>query len=355
MEEKKKIPVFNIIIIILLLISLAVNLFIGLNSLDNKEETAVKAIVKAMSEGESYSAKEMAALMTELGNGSYEEGYNALKTILKDRIIEGNSANAALREIFTEDIVYIYENEYVFKPINKELPLNNLKDENFIVNDKDLRSYTISYKDEKSNIIGYKGIDVSKFQGEIDWEMVASDGVDFAFIRAGYRGYETGKIVEDENCKYNIENALKNNIKTGVYFYTQAITKEEAIEEAEFVINTVKDYDINYPIAFDLEVVGEDTARTNKLNVEQRVEIVKAFCNTIKEAGYKPMLYGNLATMFSMVEFEELNMYDKWFAYYDTELYYPYDLGIWQYSCTGKIAGIEADCDLNLAFKDLSY
>lgn len=188
MEEKKKIPVFNIIIIILLLISLAVNLFIGLNSLDNKEETAVKAIVKAMSEGESYSAKEMAALMTELGNGSYEEGYNALKTILKDRIIEGNSANAALREIFTEDIVYIYENEYVFKPINKELPLNNLKDENFIVNDKDLRSYTISYKDEKSNIIGYKGIDVSKFQGEIDWEMVASDGVDFAFIRAGYRG-----------------------------------------------------------------------------------------------------------------------------------------------------------------------
>lgn len=161
--------------------------------------------------------------------------------------------------------------------------------------------------------------------------------------------------MEDENCKYNIENALKNNIKTGVYFYTQAITKEEAIEEAEFVINTVKDYDINYPIAFDLEVVGEDTARTNKLNVEQRVEIVKAFCNTIKEAGYKPMLYGNLATMFSMVEFEELNMYDKWFAYYDTELYYPYDLGIWQYSCTGKIAGIEADCDLNLAFKDLSY
>ncbi len=354
MEEKKKISVSNIIIIILLLISLGLNAFIGFKLL-NKDEEAVPVVAEVSKEEEKiYSAKEISDMMVETLNTGYENGYNDLKDTLKEKVLSGNGVNTALREIFTDTIIYVHDNEYVFKPINTELAPNTLDEENFTVIDKDLPTYTIEYKDSKSDFEAFKGIDVSKFQGTIDWEKVAADGVDFAFVRVGYRGYETGKLVEDENCKINIENALKSNIKTGVYFYTQAITVEEAVEEAQFVIDIVKDYDINYPVAFDLEVVGDSLARTNNLTAEQRVEIVKAFCDTVKEAGYTPMLYGNLASMFSLVEYEDVLDYDKWFAYYDVELYFPYDLAIWQYSCTGKVDGIEGDCDLNIAFKDLS-
>lgn len=351
MDEKKKIPVTNILIIILLILSLGLNGFIGYKILIDKNDVPAVTTSEEVEE-KLYSAKDMSDMMIENMKAGYDEGYNDLRKIIKDKVITGNGVNLALREIFPDEIIYIYENKYVFMPVNTDLELNKLKADKFIINDKNLPTYTIDYKDDE--IEALKGIDVSKFQGDIDWEKVSEDGVDFAFVRVGYRGYETGKLVEDDNCKTNIENALKNNIKTGVYFYTQAITEEEAVEEAEFVIDIVKEYDINYPIAFDLEVVGEETARTNNLTTEERVKIVKAFCETVKEAGYTPMLYGNLATMFSMVEYEEMLDYEKWFAYYDTELYFPYELAVWQYSCTGKVDGIEGDCDLNLAFKDLS-
>ena len=353
MEEKKKVPVLNIIILILVLLSLGLNGFIGYKVLFDEDEAV--PVVSTESENETektYTSEEMASLIVNTMNEGYNEGYDAAKEDIKTIVESGRGVNTAIREMLKDYVFYIYENEYIFKPINKELPLNTLKYDKFIVNDRDLPTYTISYKD--SEIESFKGIDVSKFQGDIDWEKVADDGVDFAFVRVGYRGYETAKLVEDENCKINIENALKNNIKTGVYFYTQAISEEEAIEEANFVIDIIKDYDINYPVAFDLEIVGEETARTNNLTVDERVKIVKAFCDTVKEAGYTPMLYGNLATMFSMVEYEDVIEYDKWFAYYDVELYYPYELAIWQYSCTGKVDGIEGNCDLNIAFKDLS-
>ncbi len=353
MEEKKKLPILNVIIVILLSLSLGMNAFIGY-MVWNKDKDDVPATAEVEKEEKLYSAKDISDMVLEAGDMGYNKGYEELKTTLKDKVSSGRGVNTAIREILDDYIFYIHDNEYIFKPINKELDLNSYKLKNFTVTDKDLPTYTIDYKDSKNGIEAFRGIDVSKFQGDIDWKSVAQSGIDFAFVRVGYRGYETGKLVEDENCKYNIENSLKNDIKTGVYFYTQAINEEEAVEEAEFVIDIVKEYDINYPIAFDLEVVGDAAARTNNLTTTERVDIVKAFCDTISNAGYTPMLYGNLATMFSMVEYEEVLDYEKWFAYYDIELYYPYDLAIWQYSCTGKVEGIEGDCDLNLAFKDLS-
>ncbi len=353
MEEKKKIPVLNIIILILVLLSLGLNGFIGYKVLmQDKKIEPVDSKDVDVEAGKSYTDEELVDIIMDSLDKGRNEGYEDAKKEIKDLVESGRGVNTAIREVLDDYIFYIHGNEYIFKPINKELPLNKLKYEKFIVNERDLPTYTISYKD--SEIKSYKGIDVSKFQGDIDWEKVAADGVEFAFVRVGYRGYETAKLVEDDNCKTNIENALKNNIKTGVYFYTQAINEKEAIEEANFVIDIIKDYDINYPVAFDLEMVGDDTARTNNLTADERVKIVKAFCDTIKEAGYTPMLYGNLATMFSMVEYEEVTEYEKWFAYYDIELYFPYELAIWQYSCTGNVDGINGNCDLNIAFKDLS-
>lgn len=353
MEEKKKVPILNIIILILLVVSLGINVFISIMLIKDDKKSDTNESVEAIADVEeiTYSSDEMANLMDAAIQKGYENGYNDLKSLLKANLTENNSANLALREIFTDHIVYVHKGEYVFKEINEELPLNTLNKDGFIARNSDSSEYTMEYIED--DFEAYKGIDVSKFQGEIDWEKVALSGVAFSFVRVGYRGYETGKLVEDETARYNIEKSLENGIMTGVYFYTQAITVEEAIEEAQFVIDIVKDYDINYPIAFDLEVVNDDAARTHELTTEDRIAIVKAFCDTIKEAGYTPMLYGNLATMFSLVEYEEVLDYEKWYAYYDTELYFPYDLAVWQYSCTGIVDGIEGECDLNLAFKNL--
>lgn len=353
MEEKKKKSISNIIIIVLLIILIAVNGVMTVKLFINEDNNESVEAMSTIEDGQpSYSSKDVADLTLSALDKGYENGYEDLKIFIKESLLKNNSSNFTFREIFSDNIVYVYDGEYVFKEINKDLPLNLLKDECFVVNNAQSSDYTIEYIDDE--LKAYAGIDVSKYQGDIAWDEVASDGIDFAFVRVGFRGYETGALVEDEKARYNIENALSNHIKTGVYFYTQAITVEEAIEEANFVLDIIKDYDINYPIAFDLEVVNDDVARTNNLTTEERVAIVKAFCDTVKEAGYTPMLYGNLATMFSMVEYEEVLDYEKWFAYYDTELYYPYDLAIWQYSYTGKVSGIAGECDLNLAFKDLS-
>ncbi len=341
MEQKDKKPIIRNILTVLtalvLLVSLGINVYVGIGLFKEareKKNDSVEASNTITDNEKQYSSKEVAALFDEAMNKGYEDGKEDLKLFIKESLLDNNSSNHTFRKIFDDYIVYIHDGEFVFKDINTELTPNTLE------------------KEDYEN--AYKGIDVSKFQGDIDWKLVAEDGIDFVFVRAGFRGYETGAVVEDEKARYNIEEALKNGIKTGVYFYTQAITEEEAIEEAEFVLDMIKDYDINYPVAFDMEVVDDEVARTNSLTTEERTKIVKAFCDTIKEAGYTPMLYGNLATMFSLVEYEEVLEYEKWFAYYDEELYYPYDLAIWQYSYTGEVAGIEALCDLNLAFKDLT-
>ncbi|MBP3338871.1 MAG: glycoside hydrolase family 25 protein [Lachnospiraceae bacterium] len=352
MEEKKKKPIFNIIIVIMLIMTLACNGFMIYKLVKNDSKETGEVVEANADANLVYSEEEIKNIAAICMENGYDKGYDTLLEAIKEGLLSGNGVNPTLRKIFKDDIVYTYEGEYVFEPINKEFPLNTLNKDKFIVNDKDLSTYTVTYRD--GDFESFKGIDVSKFQGDIDWEAVAASGIDFSFVRVGYRGYETGVIKEDEKARQNLEGSLNNGIKTGVYFYTQAINEAEAIEEADFVIDILKDYDINYPVAFDLEKVNDDIARTKNLTKEERVKIVQAFCERIKEAGYTPMLYGNLATMFSMVDYEEVADYEKWFAYYDYELYFPYELAIWQYSCTGIVEGIEGECDLNIAFKDLT-
>lgn len=350
MEDKKKVPVINIIIVILLIVVLGLNGFMTVKMfVSDKNETAEAVAGEVL-----YNSSELSELLSIIETNAYKEGNEYTLFQLKKMLSEGRGVNSALRELYADHIVYVYNSEYVFLPINEKLSKNQLKKENFYVNDGDTETYTIKYIDKENEFEAYNGVDVSKFQGDIDWELVKEDGIDFAFIRAGFRGYETGVINEDDKCRQNLENATKSGIKAGVYFFTQAVNEQEAIEEADFVIDIIKDYNIQYPVALDLEVVNDETARTKSLTKEERIKIVKAFCDTVKAAGYTPMLYGNLATMFSLVEYEEAVEYEKWFAYYDTELYFPYELGIWQYSCTGKVNGIEEACDLNLSFKDYS-
>lgn len=268
---------------------------------------------------------------------------------LREKMEEGESTVSVLRELYPDNIVIADKARYIFFDILDSVKKNSLSKENIKADEeKMLLEYV-----EDGNTVSKKGIDVSKYQGEIDWSAVKNDGVDYAFIRVGIRGYTTGEIVLDESFDTNIKGALQQGVDTGVYFFTQACSVEEAEQEADFVIQSISPYQVNYPVVIDVEDVASDSARTKDLTKEQRTEFVIAFCEKIKAAGYTPMIYGNLKTFMLMLDIEALEAYEKWYAYYSLEeFYYPYDFSIWQYTDKGKVAGIEKEVDMNVSFKE---
>ena len=263
---------------------------------------------------------------------------------LKDTAENSNGIVSMLRKMYPEYFVYYNNNHYEFVEIDESLPQANFENENIIASEGFLE-YKVDGQTQS-----VKGIDVSKFQGDIDWQKVADSGVKYAMIRLGLRGYETGKLVTDENFKANVEGATAAGIDVGVYFFTQAINPAEAREEAEYVLNEINGYNITYPVAIDVEDLYNDKARSYNQSKESRTECAIAFMDAIKDAGYNPAIYGNLNTFTKLVEVNKLGDYDKWFALYDTQIYFPYEITVWQYSDKGRIDGIEGDVDLNITF-----
>ena len=192
------------------------------------------------------------------------------------------------------------------------------------------------------------GIDVSKWNGDIDWKTVAESGIDFAIIRCGYRGTSTGVLVEDPYFKQNIKGATENGIKIGVYFYSQAITEAEAIEEASMALELVKGYHLQFPIYIDTEESG---GRADKLSAEERTACVKAFCETIKNAGYKAGIYSGKWWYMNKLNTSELEKYHIWVAQYNTECNYPGRFDIWQHTDSGKVPGINGKVDMNISYR----
>ena len=194
-----------------------------------------------------------------------------------------------------------------------------------------------------------KGIDVSVWQGEIDWQQVKDSGVEFAIIRVGGRGMTEGGFYTDDNAQGYYEGATAAGLKVGAYFFSQAITVEEAVEEAEFVLDMVKDWDVQMPLVFDWEYMGENV-RTSKMDSRTLTDMAKAFCDTIAAAGYEPMIYFGRSQSMNMMKLEELVDYPFWLAMYSTVMDYPYKIDMWQYTDQGTVPGIEGNVDLNLMF-----
>lgn len=251
-----------------------------------------------------------------------------------------------LRYFFPENLIFYDEGAYTFEPIVDNVKKHNLKNDNFVINGDEMQYV------QNGNVISHKGIDVSKYQGNIDWEKVKNDGVEFAIVRLGLRGYESGKIVIDDYFKRNMRGANDAGVKAGAYFFTQAITVEEAKEEAEFVIDNLSDCDVPYPVVFDVEMIVGKDGRANNLTKEERTDITIAFCEAVKEAGYIPMIYGNVKCFTKLLDMTRLEQYDKWYAFYDKYLYFPYELGMWQYSEKGTVDGIKGNVDINISFKE---
>lgn len=282
-------------------------------------------------------------------NQTSEEVSGEFLDKLKELMLSGGGTVAMLRYFYPNDIVMVDAGEYYFFPISDELKHNTYDPERFALDGNQVMAYY-----ENGEKISHKGIDVSRYQGSIDWEKVAQDDVEYAFIRLGIRGYTEGAILEDETFEDNIVGALRNNIDVGVYFFTQATSMAEAEEEAQYVLDMIEPYRVDYPVVIDVEAVTNANARARNLTKEERTQYCIAFCEMIKNAGYTPMIYGNLKTFMLMLDIEQLEDYDKWFAYYDEQFYFPYDFKIWQYTDAGKVNGIDTDVDLNISFEDLS-
>lgn len=205
---------------------------------------------------------------------------------------------------------------------------------------------------EDAQIKSYLGVDVSVHQDDIDWVKVKDSGIDFAMIRLGFRGYGTGEAQLDENYRQNIEGARAAGLDAGVYFFSQAVTVDEALDEAQIVIDSLKGLDVNYPVVYDWEIIYDDTARTDDVPVDVLTDCCVAFCEAIRDAGYTPMIYQNKKTTMFKLDLERLTDYDFWLAEYNSEPTYYYDFSMWQYTSEGKVPGIKGDVDLNISFKN---
>ena len=201
---------------------------------------------------------------------------------------------------------------------------------------------------------GIKGIDVSAHQGKIDWAAVKADGVQFALLRVGYRGYTEGGIHADSTFKANIEGATAVGIKVGVYFFSQAISTAEAIEEANFVLDAIEGYGLDYPVVFDWENISDPDARTTNLSKATLTAAAAAFCDTVQAAGHTPMVYFNYYIGKYLYDLSQLTDYDFWYARYvsDKPDDIGYDFTIWQNTSSGKVPGINGNVDMNVSYVD---
>lgn len=237
--------------------------------------------------------------------------------------------------------------EHFSVQVNDSWAKNNFDKAKF-VHDGSKLSYT-------GNDYTYRlGVDVSKFQGNIDWNAVKNDGYDFAIVRIGYRGYGgNGSLNEDPYGVSNIKKAREAGLDVGLYFFSQAINEEEAIEEARYVLSILEkagltNKDVNLPITFDPENILDDDARTDNVTGEQFTKNTHAFIKTIKDAGYDGMIYSNMLWEAEKLDLGQFDNYKIWYADYENAPQTPYRFEFWQYSEKATVNGISGICDTNI-------
>ena len=351
-RKKKKnsvtMAVVGCTVLLLALITGSIFLYLWLDKSmqENEAKEASNMNVESADSGDLYSKEELADYIEEVKAQARQEGAQEVLLELEEGINSSTGLVGVLRELYDDKLVVASSGKYHFIPINP-----NLKQHSYVTEELTFLSDGSLEYIRDGQVISYKGIDVSKHQGEIDWAKVAADGVEFAFIRVGNRGYGTGAIVEDAQFEANIKGAISNGIQVGVYFFSQAINEDEAREEAAFVLEKIAPYRVQCPVVIDVEKVADSEARMNQISVEQRTANTLVFLETVEAAGYEVMLYHNMEMGTLLLDLEQFEEYNKWFAYYNKEIYYPYAFDVWQYSDKGKVDGIAGDVDLNISFK----
>jgi GH25 family lysozyme M1 (1,4-beta-N-acetylmuramidase) len=233
---------------------------------------------------------------------------------------------------------------YTYYKIVSQLDRNDYDPELFYEEDNGF----MYYHDEDGNRLSKVAVDVSTFQGDIDWNQLAATGVELVMIRAGLRGYGNGEIKEDSAFRRNVEGATAAGLSVGVYFFSQALNADEGAEEAQFVLDLVSGYGISGPIAIDTEFVDDSEARTFNLDITSRTDSIISFCDTVDAAGYQSMIYANRNWFVQNLDLTRLYGYKLWVAHYVDTPDFPYLYNGWQYTETATIAGVQGNIDLNV-------
>lgn len=215
----------------------------------------------------------------------------------------------------------------------------------------DLKKYT-----ENGKKISYVGVDISKHNGSVNFRSLKAAGIDYVMIRLGARGYSTGQLSLDDNFAENMEAAVEAGLDIGIYFYSQAINQEEAVQEVNFIVQNLEPYraNITYPVAFDMENVSNDKARIDELTRDDKTAITDSFLSGIQAAGYIPMIYGNKEWLIKNIDLAKLQNYDIWLSQDEDIPDYPYQFAMWQYTTTGVVNGVKGDANLNICFVSYS-
>ncbi len=279
-------------------------------------------------------------------DSGFEEGRRTTLTALMENLIATGSSITSLRPFYPDKVIVVSQGQFNFVDINKDLKLTELDPTCFYTNVDGIMEYSVD-----GQVLSYKGIDVSSYQGDINWESVAADGVDFAIIRTTLRGYGTGRLVEDETFDDNIQGAMAAGIHVGAYVFSQAINEEEVIEEAQSAIDKLSPYVTGVPIVIDVERISGGDGRMDDLTPAERTDLILKFCEVVSNAGYKPYIYYNTEMSILYVDIARLEGIPKWYASYSSDFFYPYDIDILQYSATGRVAGISGDVDMDICFR----
>ena len=202
------------------------------------------------------------------------------------------------------------------------------------------------------NLPSSPGVDVSAWQGDIDWEQVAASGIEFAMIRLGYRGYEKGQLTEDKYAQQNLTGAKDAGLKVGAYFFSQALSIEEADEEIKFMLEILGEHYLAMPIVLDWEIPSEKARTYGKMDARTLTDIQLHFCQVMTEKGYTPMVYFNTHQSENLYFLSELEEYPFWLALYQERMDFPWAVDMWQYTSKGIVPGIEGSVDLNVYMPD---
>lgn len=228
----------------------------------------------------------------------------------------------------------------------EDASVNDYEVTNLTRDDNGYYTYTVNGKK-----VSEMGVDLSEFQGEVDFNAVKASGIDFVMLRLGGRTYGSGSLYEDTAFAGYYDQAKAAGLKIGAYFFSQAITPDEAADEARYSVELLNGRALDYPIAFDWEAIDDDAARTDGITGGQLTEVAAEFCNTVEQSGYRSMVYASTSLILQTYDFDIMKEYDFWLADYrsmpeQNSMYYHYK--IWQYTDQGVVPGIEGDVDLNL-------
>lgn len=258
------------------------------------------------------------------------------KKLEEEDLSEGGTKTKVIRPDGTEQWIMI----------NSYLDKNTYQEAGFVYEEPVMKYFANGDK------ASYLGVDISKENGTVDFKKIKKDGVDFVMVRLGYRGYESGNVILDEEYFDNIQLANEAGLAVGVYFESQATTVEEALEEAEFVVTNLIEMRVTYPVVFDLGLVANDSSRIDNIPKTQLTEITNAFCERVKEVGFTPMVYGNKYWLLRKIDLTMLGDYDIWLSQNGEVPDYPYEFAMWQYSHMGSVSGISGDVNMNISFID---